>query len=182
MWLCRRSPWLITTTWQNLEMSMFAISIDPTTTKLSCNILYGGSHPFSSAQVICKFLLIILMVLILSSNWLFSLKCFAAKRLVKVKLAIYWNKCCPYAKRLIFFIPHLRHKKFWTLGIIYAVSSGVFNCWSSVLDVNLKPIGISQVSGNDYGLQYKLYMYMINTGWLKWSWTVLFGCDDALWI
>ena len=38
-----------------------------------------------------------------------------------------------------------RHPKFWTLGIVYGVSSGIFNSWSSVINLNLYPLGVSQV-------------------------------------
>ncbi|CAD5120336.1 DgyrCDS8910 [Dimorphilus gyrociliatus] len=34
---------------------------------------------------------------------------------------------------------------FWILAIPYAISSGVFNIWSSVLEINLKPLGITQI-------------------------------------
>ena len=32
-----------------------------------------------------------------------------------------------------------RHPKFWIIGIPYALSTGVYACWSSVLGLNLKP-------------------------------------------
>ena len=38
-----------------------------------------------------------------------------------------------------------RNYRFWMLSLPYAVSGGVFNCWQSVLDVNLKQRDISQV-------------------------------------
>lgn len=38
----------------------------------------------------------------------------------------------------------LRNFKFWMICLTYGVSLGVFNCWQSVLDVNLKPHGISE--------------------------------------
>ncbi|XP_033744145.1 solute carrier family 49 member 4-like [Pecten maximus] len=38
----------------------------------------------------------------------------------------------------------LRNFKFWMVCLTYGVSLGVFNCWQSVLDVNLKPHGISE--------------------------------------
>ena len=37
-----------------------------------------------------------------------------------------------------------KHPKFWMLGIPYAVPDGFFNAWISVLDVNLKPLDVSQ--------------------------------------
>ncbi|OWF51146.1 disrupted in renal carcinoma protein 2-like [Mizuhopecten yessoensis] len=38
----------------------------------------------------------------------------------------------------------VRNFKFWMVCLTYGVSLGVFNCWQSVLDVNLKPHGISE--------------------------------------
>ena len=40
---------------------------------------------------------------------------------------------------------HFRNTKFWMIGITYGVSLGVYGCWQSVLDVILKPHGISEV-------------------------------------
>ncbi len=37
-----------------------------------------------------------------------------------------------------------KHPKFWMLGIPYAVPDGFLNCWLTVLDVNVKPLGVSQ--------------------------------------
>ena len=33
---------------------------------------------------------------------------------------------------------------FWMLGLPYAVAGGVLNCWGSVLDINIGPLGVSQ--------------------------------------
>lgn len=45
-----------------------------------------------------------------------------------------------------FFFYYNRNVKFWMICLTYGVSLGVYNCWQSVLDVILKPHGISEVS------------------------------------
>ena len=38
-----------------------------------------------------------------------------------------------------------RHRKFWVLAFVYAISVGVYFAWGSVVEVNLKPLNVSQV-------------------------------------
>lgn len=39
-----------------------------------------------------------------------------------------------------------RRGQFWLIAIVYGISTGTLSCWSSVLDVILKPHGIGEVS------------------------------------
>jgi hypothetical protein len=39
--------------------------------------------------------------------------------------------------------------KFWHVAFAFALPTGVYGSWGSVLDVNLKPFGISQVIYNN---------------------------------
>lgn len=57
----------------------------------------------------------------------------------------------------------VRNTKFWLIGITYGVSLGVYGCWQSVLDVILKPHGISEEKA----------------GWLGF-YSLLAGCLSAL--
>ncbi|KAK3099920.1 hypothetical protein FSP39_011798 [Pinctada imbricata] len=57
----------------------------------------------------------------------------------------------------------VRNVKFWLICATYGVSVGVFSCWLSVLDVVLKPHGISQK----------------DTGWLSF-YAVLAGCVGSV--
>ncbi|XP_041371393.1 solute carrier family 49 member 4 homolog isoform X2 [Gigantopelta aegis] len=41
--------------------------------------------------------------------------------------------------------------QFWLLALVYGVALGVVNCWASVLDVNLAPLGISEMEAGFIG-------------------------------
>ena len=43
-----------------------------------------------------------------------------------------------------------RMLKFWHVAFAFALPTGVYGSWGSVLDVNLKPFGISQVIYNNW--------------------------------
>lgn len=45
-----------------------------------------------------------------------------------------------------------RHKKFWLICFTYGISTGVYGCWQSVLDINLKPHGIPETEAGWLGL------------------------------
>ncbi|CAH1773429.1 unnamed protein product [Owenia fusiformis] len=45
----------------------------------------------------------------------------------------------------------LKHWPFWLVAAPYAIAGGVYNCWSSVIDVNLKPLGIKQTEAGWIG-------------------------------
>ncbi|OWF43790.1 Disrupted in renal carcinoma protein 2-like [Mizuhopecten yessoensis] len=45
----------------------------------------------------------------------------------------------------------IRNKMFWMVGLTYGVSTGVLGMWEGVLDVNLKPHGVSQTEAGWIG-------------------------------
>ena len=40
---------------------------------------------------------------------------------------------------------YCRHPGFWLLGLAYSIPTGAFGVWGSVLNINLSPVGVSQV-------------------------------------
>lgn len=45
---------------------------------------------------------------------------------------------------------NFRNGKFWMLAVPYSMATGVYYAWGSVIDVVLKPLGISEVIWNFY--------------------------------
>ncbi|KAJ8298207.1 hypothetical protein KUTeg_024738 [Tegillarca granosa] len=69
-----------------------------------------------------------------------------------------------------------RHKKFWLICFTYGISTGVFGCWQSVLDINLKPHGIPEFLLNfvifDMNIESPLietYKYCLEAPIFLWS-------------
>ncbi|CAG2214347.1 DIRC2 [Mytilus edulis] len=55
--------------------------------------------------------------------------------------------------------------KFWHIAFMFAIPSGVYGSWGSVLDVNLKPFGISQVrDGNQNAFKRCRVLYFTCIG------------------
>ncbi len=43
------------------------------------------------------------------------------------------------------FIACFRMRKFWLISLAYAIPTGGLGIWCSVLNINLSPVGVSQV-------------------------------------
>ena len=61
-----------------------------------------------------------------------------------------------------------RNGQFWLVAVVYGVALGVVNCWSSVLDVNLAPLGVGETEAGWIGFYATCSGCIASIGVARW--------------